>query len=89
MGTVAVFIDAGYLEKVMANEFPGNRVCYEKLIKVAAVGHDLLRTYYYNCPVYQSATPTEDERKRSSDQHKFFSQLEKIPRFEIRLGKLA
>ena len=89
MGTVAVFIDAGYPEKVLLNEFPGERVSYEKLARVASVGHDLLRTYYYNCPVYQSATPTEEEKRRSSEQHKFFSQLEKLPRFEIRLGKLA
>lgn len=89
MGTVAVFIDAGYLEKLLSNEFPDSRVSYEKVAQEAAGTHELLRTYYYNCPIYQSSPPTLEERKRCSDQQKFFYALEKLPRFEVRLGKLA
>ena len=31
-GTAAVFIDAGYLDKVMYHEFQGKRIDFEKLV---------------------------------------------------------
>lgn len=54
------------------------------------VGSDqLLRTYYYNCLPYQSNPPTDEERARYAAKHRFFTALGHIPRFEVRLGKLA
>ncbi len=89
MGTVAVFIDAGYFDRVLATEFAGVKVAYDKPADRAARGHELLRTYYYNCPPYQSNPPTARERQLCSTMDKFFHALQNLPHSEVRLGKLA
>lgn len=48
-----------------------------------------LRTYYYNCMPYQSDPPTQEERERYSKAHRFLFTLRRLPRFEVRLGKLS
>lgn len=85
----AVFLDAGYLENVLRKDFPGVRVDFGKLAAELSRGNDLLRTYYYNCPPFQSNPPTaeENDRKRKADQ--FYYALGQLPRFEVRLGRLA
>jgi uncharacterized LabA/DUF88 family protein len=89
MGTVAIFLDAGYVDKVMRNDFGDVRIDYQKLTQAIAAPDELLRAYYYNCLPYQSNPPTDDERQRFSRAHRFITALRNIPRFEIRLGKLA
>jgi hypothetical protein len=46
----AIFIDGGYMDKVLLNEFGGTKISYERLTKeVASIVHpnlDILRTYY-------------------------------------------
>ena len=54
-----------------------------------AEGDELLRAYYYHCLPYQSSPPTAEERARYAARHRFFTALRHIPRFEVRLGKLA
>jgi uncharacterized LabA/DUF88 family protein len=54
-----------------------------------ADGMDILRTYYYDCPPFQSSKPTGEERERFSKAQSFFSALDRLPRFEVRLGRLA
>ena len=38
---------------------------------------------------YQSCPPTEDERRRFSSMDKFVYTLKKLPRFEVKLGKVG
>ena len=49
---VALFIDGGYLDKVLESEFPAADLSYQKLSAALAGDGDLLRTYYYHCLPY-------------------------------------
>jgi uncharacterized LabA/DUF88 family protein len=92
---LAIFIDGGYIDKV-AREFQV-RPDFGKVSTAIAseVGRrsvgpvELLRTFYYHCPPYQSARPTEDESKRYGQARAFFEALGRLPRYEVRLGRLA
>ena len=85
----AIFIDGAYLDFVLRDEFQGVRINYQALSEALAGGSDILRTYYYHCPAFQSNPPTESERTRYSAQRSFFASLERLPRYSIRLGQLA
>lgn len=89
MDKVAIFIDGAYLDKLLENEFGRVRIDYGRLSEALAQGNQILRTYYYHCPPYQSNPPTEDERRRTSDANRFWTALNRLPRFQVRLGKLA
>ena len=89
MGRVAVFIDGGYLQKVLQDEFGFRRINFGKLAKSLAGDREILRAYYYTCEPYQSNPPTAEESERFSRSQKFLYALEQLPRFEVRLGKLA
>ncbi len=86
---VAIFIDGAYLEHVMRNEFKEIRIDFQALSERLAGPSDILRTYYYHCPSYQSDPPTDDERRRYATQRKFFDVLDRLPRYKVRLGRLA
>lgn len=88
MSRCAVLIDGGYLDKVIKNEFPGAKPDLGKLGDECARGIERLRTYYYHCPPYQGNNPTEAEKQRYKGAQQFFERLKKLPRFEVRLGKL-
>ncbi len=68
MRQVAIFIDGGYLDKLLRNEFDGLRINYETFSReiLAQIHGDayLLRTYYYHCLPYQSNPPTQEESER-------------------------
>jgi uncharacterized LabA/DUF88 family protein len=89
MGTAAVYIDGGYLDKVLYYDFANKRIEYEKLTREMASPDELLRAYYYHCLPYQSNPPTEEEKGRYSSMHRFITALSYLPRFEVRLGRLA
>lgn len=89
MGTAAVFIDGGYIDKVMYYDHANQRIDYAKLVAEMVAPDTLLRAYYYHCLPYQSNPPTDEERRRYSAKHRFITALQMIPRFEVRLGKLA
>jgi uncharacterized LabA/DUF88 family protein len=89
MGTVAVFIDGGYLDKVVFFDHQNRRLDYSKPVNEMAKPDELLRTYYYHCLPYQSNPPTTDERERFSAKRKFYYRLGQLPRFQVRLGKLV
>src|SRR3990172_11799649 len=84
----AVFIDGGYWAAVLRDEFRLPRIDFAKLIEFMAAGNDLLRTYYYNCMPYQSNPATHEESERYGRARRFIDALSRLPRFEIRLGKL-
>jgi uncharacterized LabA/DUF88 family protein len=89
VGRAAVFLDGGYLDKVLQYDHKGKRIDYSKLAQKMVEPDELLRAYYYNCLPYQSNPPTEDERKRYASMHTFVTALRYLPRFEVRLGRLA
>jgi uncharacterized LabA/DUF88 family protein len=86
---VAVFLDGGYIDKVLLRDFKGERLDYEKLSLKMAAPDELLRAYYYLCLPYVSATPTKEEHNRYAARRRFIAALEQLPRFEVRLGRLA
>lgn len=89
MDRSAIFIDGAYLDKILVNEFSQARVDYGKLAHELTQETQLLRAYYYHCPPYQSNPPTPAERERTSAKNRFFNALSRLPRFQVRLGKLA
>ncbi|UCC30022.1 MAG: NYN domain-containing protein [Phycisphaerales bacterium] len=88
-GSCAVFIDGGYLDKVAFHDFGNQRLDYGELARELAAPDEMLRTYYYHCLPYRSSNPTPEERSRYSARHRFVRALHFLPRFEVRLGRLA
>jgi uncharacterized LabA/DUF88 family protein len=84
----AIFVDGAYVDKLFQNHLGGVRVDHAKLVQHFSVGCDVLRTYYYHCLPYQSSPPTPEERERFSSAEKFVAALCRLPRFQVRLGKL-
>jgi uncharacterized LabA/DUF88 family protein len=93
MPRAAIFIDGGYLNKVLQHEFNDTPIDYQELaVFIAQQIHpetDILRTYYYDCLPYQSDPPTEEEARRFGSAQNFIDALSRKPRFEVRLGRLA
>jgi uncharacterized LabA/DUF88 family protein len=85
----AVFIDGAYLTKILDVDFGKPKIDLAKFSDVLCGGYERLRTYYYNCMPYQSCPPTEDERRRFAAMDKFIYTLKKLPRFEVKLGRLG
>lgn len=88
-GRVAIFIDGAYLDFVLRDEFQSQRISYQAFSELLAGDSDILRTYYYHCAAYQGNPPTEEERTRYSAQRSFFASLERLPRYTVKLGRLA
>lgn len=89
MGQCAVFIDGGYFEKLQQNILHGQRIDFQKLAGVLAEPETLFRAYYYHCLPFQSDQPSMEERKRYRNRRKFYDALNRLDRFEVRLGRLA
>lgn len=89
MGTVAIFMDGGYLDKVIRHDHAGKRIDYERLIDAIAGSDELLRSYYYHCLPYRSNPPTAQEQSKYDEKRRFFAALRYIPRFDVRLGQLV
>jgi uncharacterized LabA/DUF88 family protein len=89
VGICAVFLDAGYVERVLIAEHDGSRIDYGLLAKKMAGGDRLRVAYYYNCLPYLSDTPTTEEQLRYDKKRRFMDALSRLPQFNIRLGELA
>ncbi len=93
MHRVTVFIDGGYLDHIILDEFQGQKVDYYSLSKsvVDQTGADkeIIRIYYYHCLPYQGSSPTPEESQRFGRMQSFFRGLQRTPRFEVRQGRLA
>lgn len=95
---VGVFVDGGYLQKITeAFADKSNptvtvlpQIDFGKLSDVLCPPSkgERFRTYYYDCPPFQSNPPSEDERKKVANQERFIHALNALPRFEVRLGRL-
>ena len=96
MARVAIFLDGGYLRQLRGNEFRGVAVDYsllaerirDRIAEDTAEPLDVLRTYYYDCPPYQSSSPTPEEARRFANYRRFADTLRDLPRFEVREGRL-
>lgn len=89
MGVTAVFIDGAYLEKVLFHDHGKPRIDFRLLVDLMVEGDELLRAYYYHCLPYRSSPPTPAEEARYAGRRRFIDALRHLPRFEVRLGKLA
>jgi len=89
MDKASVFIDGGYLARVLKDEYGEAAIDFGVLSEKLCKGCERLRTYYYTCMPYQSSPPSSEERARYAAMDKFIYSLKKIPRFEVRLGKLS
>jgi uncharacterized LabA/DUF88 family protein len=83
-----VFIDGGYFDNVLKN-LGKLSIDFEALANMLCNNCERLRTYYYSCMPYQSNPPTDDEKNRYANADKFLYNIRKLPRFEVRLGKLS
>jgi uncharacterized LabA/DUF88 family protein len=88
MGRFALFVDGGYLRKVL-RQFGEPRIDCRKLSDHFAGSDERLRTYYYDCAPYQSPAATQDEQDRKARFDSFIHALENVPRLQVRLGRLA
>ena len=87
MDRCAVFIDGGYLAAILRKR-DSPRIDFKKLSERLSNDMIHLRTYYYTSMPFQSNPPTVDEKQRHSKASRFVNQLKKIPRFEVKLGRL-
>jgi hypothetical protein len=62
MSRYAVFIDGGYFKRVLRQGFGEPQISYQKLSELAANSEERLRTYYYDCAPYQSASADRGRR---------------------------
>ena len=90
MGMTALFIDGAYLEKVLQHDHAKARIDFGKLAgAMVDEGDELLRAHHCNCLPCRGGQPSEDEDRRYRMRHGFYTALGRIPRFEVRLGRLA
>ena len=85
---IAIFIDGGCLAKI-SKRYGSVAIDFCLLSREMSQGKELLRTYYYNCLPYQSNPPSQEEKERFSKAQKFHKYLERLPRYEVREGRLA
>ena len=90
MGMTAVFIDGAYIEKVLRYDHANEKIDFGKLVNIMVdEGDELLRAYYYHCLPFKGNQSTPDEDERYRRRNRFYTALGHIPRFEVRLGRLA
>lgn len=82
---VAVFIDNGYLSKILTD---GTKIDFVKFCDTVCGNNERLRTYFFDCKPYKSEPPTEEEKAKLSQYDKFARKIEALPRFQMRFGKL-
>lgn len=89
MSRVAVLIDGATLDAIRRTLSQDPlKVDLESLSQAMARPNERLRTYYYHCLPHQSDLPTEQESRRYAGMWQFLAAVERLPRFQLRLGKL-
>ena len=82
----AIFIDGVYIGKFQKQT--GKQISFEKLNEELTKDEFRVRTYYYTCMPYRSDPPTKEEQELYRKVEKFHDAIDKLPRFEIKLGRL-
>jgi uncharacterized LabA/DUF88 family protein len=88
MEKAAVFIDGGFFGKVI-EDFGFPKVDYALFSDNVCGDTRRHRSYYYDCLPYRSEPPTAEEQERYSRKQSFLDKLQMLPRFEVRLGRIA
>lgn len=88
MGKSAIFIDEGYVAKILKDSFFSPAIDYAKFSQLLAHDNQILRTYYYTALPYKSKIPTPEEQKRFDNKQRFLDSLRRLNFFEVRLGKI-
>jgi uncharacterized LabA/DUF88 family protein len=81
---VMIFIDGNNLYHELKGHFGRSDLDFAKFCQKLAGRRTLVRTYYYNASV-----DSDREPDRHSRQLKFFRSLQRLPYFELRLGRLV
>lgn len=85
-----LLIDGGYLD-FLQRSYGSPRLDYGRM--AAAIcdhfGYRLLRCVYFNCLPYLSSSPTPEEQESYRKKEGFYQRLQKLERFEVKLGRLA
>jgi len=85
----AVFIDGGYLNRILKNYFNETKIDYKIFCDVISenCNFNRLRTYFYHCmPIVRK--DNKEDLKKQANMQRFLINLKRLPRFEIKLGKL-
>jgi len=80
---VMIFIDGSNFYHGLKNVVGKTNINFQKLAEKLCGERELVRIYYYNAPVQR-----EDNEEMYRSQQKFFSYLDDIPYFQIKLGRL-
>lgn len=83
---ISIFIDGGYLGKLLQTK--NKKISFQKLNDELSKDEFRVRTYYYTCMPYQDTPPTSDQQRLFQKVDRFHHALTKLPRFEIKLGRL-
>lgn len=83
---VMVFIDSGYLQYCLKEQFGRTDIDLTKFALKLAHGRRLKRTYYYTAKIERP--PNQYWQKLESEQRRFFMSLAKKSFIETRLGRL-
>lgn len=86
MGTVSIFIDGGYLDK-LARELNMGNINYRALIHEMVEKDNLTGCYYYNCLPYKTKQEPISDYYRN--RQKLFTSLAYMPKMVVRTGRLV
>lgn len=86
----AVFIDGGCFAKIREH-FNVYRVDFEKFSDILCDDNNVERflTFYYDCPPFVGNPPSQEEKTKEAKFDRFIYSLNRLARFQIRLGKLG
>ncbi len=89
-GKALLLIDGGYLD-FLQRSFGSPRLDYGRMARAICdhFGFSLLRCVYFNCLPYLSGTPSPEEQEAYRRKEGFYQRLQKLDRFEVKLGRLA
>ncbi len=91
MEETLVFIDEGFLKKLVEHFGDGGRLKFDKLkfAKNIAKKQGLFckHLFYYTCPPFQSDNPSADEARRKKGHDRFVNALSKNKEISVRQGR--
>ena len=77
------------MTKILDVDFGKPKIDLGRFSDLLCGEYERLRTYYYTCMPFQSCPVTDEERRRFASMDKFVYTLRKLPRFEVKLGRLG